>query len=200
MRTTLITVRLELTAPGGVAGPERSHPAPPSTEDGRNGTRNDLPLRRDPDGDLHLPGTSVAGSLRAHCTGNGFPAELFGLPDPQNRPRASAIQVLGVRLHATTTEPHWTTRVAIDRHRGAPRANALFSAEQLPAGTTFDVYLRWDDPSDELTQFSTLLRTWSPRLGRGITTGAGTCTVTALGQRDYDLSTADGLASWLAET
>jgi CRISPR/Cas system CSM-associated protein Csm3 (group 7 of RAMP superfamily) len=200
MRTTLITARLTMTAPGGVAGPERSRAVEPSAEDRGSDTRNDLPLRLDPDGNLHLPGTSVAGNLRAHCTDHGFPAELFGLVDTNDGPRASAIQVLGVRLHANTTEPLWTTRVAIDRHRGAPQVNTLFSAEQLPAGTTFDIYLRWDNPSDELTRFRALLRTWRPRLGRGITTGAGACTVTALGQRDYDLSTADGLAAWLAET
>lgn len=204
MRTTLITVRLEMTSPGGVSGPERSRPTEPSAEDGGYDARNDLPLRRGPDDDIHVPGTSVAGNLRAHCTGNGFPAEFFGLPDPKSRRRASAIQVLGVRLRENVTgpvtEPFWTTRVAIDRHRGASRANALFSTEQLPEGTTFDVYLRWDDPGDELTQFHTLLRTWRPRLGRGITTGAGACKVIALGYRDYDLSTADGLAAWLAET
>jgi CRISPR/Cas system CSM-associated protein Csm3 (group 7 of RAMP superfamily) len=200
MRTTLITVRLEMTAPGGVAGPERARPVEPSAQDSTNGIRNNLPLRLDPAGDVHLPGTSVAGSLRAHCTDNGFPAELFGLSDPKGRPRASAIQVLGVHLHANATETLWTTRVAIDRHRGAPQVSALFSTQQLPAGTTFDVYLRWDDPSDELSQFRALLQSWSPRLGRGITTGAGACIVNALSQRDYDLSTADDLAAWLAET
>lgn len=199
MKTTLVTARLKMTTPGGVAGPERVRAATTSADDLADGPppRNDLPLRRDPDGDIHLPGTSVAGSLRAHCTGHGFPAELFGLVDPNQEAIASAIQVLGVRLHADSDEPSLTSRVAIDRHRGAARVNALFRAEQLPAGITFDVYLRWDDPGRDFDWFLDLVRTWHPRLGRGVTTGAGACQVTALGWHAYDLATPAGLANWL---
>lgn len=202
MKTTLVTARLEMTTPGGVAGPERSRAAASTDDNDPDAppSRNDLPLRRDPDGDIHLPGTSVAGSLGAPCTENGFPAELFGWANSDQQHVASAIQVLGVRLHGHFDKPLATARVAIDRHRGAPRVNALFSAEQLPAGTTFDVYLRWDDPGDEFDWFLDLVRSWHPGLGRGITTGAGACLVTALGWRDYDLATVDGLADWLAVT
>ena len=59
MNVTLITARLRFDTPGGVAGTEAREQPDGSV----------LPLRTLPDGEtVHIPGSSVAGNLRAHCT------------------------------------------------------------------------------------------------------------------------------------
>lgn len=144
----------------------------------------------------HLPGTTVAGSLKAHCASHPQLATLFG-GDPDSETRTpSRIQVLGTRLRGG---PDLTrqTRVAIDRHRGAATAHFLFIVEQLPAGTEFDIYLRCDDLHNLVPDLHAALQTWQPRLGRGTSTGAGACTVTGIGATTLDLATVDGLAAWL---
>jgi hypothetical protein len=60
---------------------------------------------------------------------------------------ASAIWVLGVEP-LETAEPGLRASTAIDRTRAAVRVNTLRQEEVLPAGTAFEVYLRWDDPAE----------------------------------------------------
>ncbi|HEY6422288.1 MAG TPA: RAMP superfamily CRISPR-associated protein [Pseudonocardiaceae bacterium] len=188
MISTLITIRLKLLSAGGVTGPE-SVAADPDT--------SHLPLRRDPDGAVALPGSTVAGSLRAHCDHwPGLPEDLFGATPGAEQKLPSAIQVLGVRLRGDLPCVESATRVAIDRHRGAARVHALFTIERLPAGTEFDVHLRCDDAV--LDGFLDAVRAWRPRLGRGVTTGSGVCTVTGVASRTYDLTDPDDLVMWLA--
>lgn len=197
MTPTLITIRLRLLRAGGVAGPERRRE--PATASGE--AWNHLPLRRDPDRAVALPGSTVAGSLRAHCTDRpGLPADLFGGSPGAEEKVTSRVQVLGVRLHGALPRLESATRVAIDRHRGAARVHALFTVEQLPAGTEFDVHLRWNDAGAALDTFLDAVRAWRPRLGRGVSTGSGACTVTGLAWQTYDLSSVDGLLAWLAVT
>ncbi len=194
MIATLITIRLRLLSPGGVAGPERRQPDTGSAE-----PANHLPLRCDPDGVVALPGTTVAGSLKAHCVGwPGLPVGLFGSTPEDEEKVASPVQVLGVRLRGALPRLESTARVAIDRHRGAARVHALFTVEQLPAGTEFDVHLRWDDAGSVLENFLEAATAWRPRIGRGVTTGAGACAVTGVASRSYDLTSADDLLEWLA--
>ncbi|MGH3692483.1 MAG: RAMP superfamily CRISPR-associated protein [Pseudonocardiaceae bacterium] len=193
MTPTLITIRLRLLSPGGVAGPERRQ-ADPASE-----PSNHLPLRQDPDGAVALPGSTVAGSLRAHCENRpGLPDGLFGSEPCAEKKVASPVQVLGVRLPGDLPAAESTARVAIDRHRGAARVHALFTVEQLPAGTEFDVHLRWDSAGAALDSFLDAMRDWRPRIGRGVSVGSGACAVTGLGWHTYDLTDADGLLAWLA--
>ncbi len=193
MIPTLITIRVRLLSPGGVTGPERRH-----LDTGEEEPANHLPLRRDPDHVVTLPGTTVAGSLKAHCAlWPGLPSDLFGGAPEDEKKVASPVQVLGVRLRGALPAVTSATRVAIDRHRGAARVHALFTVEQLPAGTEFDVHLRWDDAGAALQRFLDAVRGWRPWIGRGVTTGAGGCAVTGVGWRSYDLSRTDGLLEWL---
>jgi len=190
---TLITIRLRLLSPGGVTGPERRPQAAASDE-----PPNHLPLRRDPDGVIALPGSTVAGSLKAHCAAwPGLPSLFGGAPGALEKV-PSPIQVLGVRLRGALPNVESATRVAIDRHRGAARVHALFTVEQLPAGTEFDVHLRWDNAGAVLDGFLDAVRAWRPRIGRGVTTGAGACAVTGVASRSYDLTSVDDLLAWLA--
>jgi len=191
MRTWLFTVRLRMTSAGGVGGPERQ----PVGLTERVAHR--IPLRRDHLDRVVLPGTTVAGSLRAHCADGGLPGELFGSSPVAEKKKASPIEVLGVRTHAEP-EIATTMRVSLDRHRGAARPHHLFSVEQLTPGAEFDVHLRWNDADEEqLESFRAALRTWRPRLGRGTSLGAGACAVIGIGEADYDLATVDGLLDWL---
>ncbi|MGW5440570.1 RAMP superfamily CRISPR-associated protein [Nocardia asteroides] len=200
MKSTLFTVRLQLATPGGVGAPEDLRIETITTRQGEQRVRNTRPLRRDPTGAIHLPGTTVAGSLRAHCATIPTMANAFG-PEPGAETRtASPIQVLGTLTRATG-EPQHRGRTAIDRTRAAARNNALHGTETLPAGTEFDIFLRWDDATaDELTTFDTALREWTPRLGAGASVGAGRARVTGVGQRTFDLGTVAGLTDWLALT
>ncbi|MGH3905066.1 MAG: RAMP superfamily CRISPR-associated protein [Pseudonocardiaceae bacterium] len=195
MTPTFITIRLRLLSAGGVAGPERRREQ--TTPHGESS--NHLPLRRDPDGAVALPGSTVAGSLRAHCASRpGLPEDLFGGAPGTEEKVASRVQVLGVRLRGSLPHGESATRVAIDRRRGAARVHALFTVEQLPVGTEFDVHLRWNDPGAALDTFLDAVRAWRPRLGRGVTTGSGACTVIGLAWETYDLTSVDGLLAWLA--
>lgn len=200
MKSTLITVVLRMTSPGGVSAPEeqRWEDAP---HDPERRVRNVLPLRTDPFGDPYIPGSTIAGSLRAHCRSEPVLAGKFG-SEPgrrgENTPRvASDIQVLGTTLKTSTSIYH--TRTAIDRRRAAARNLTLRSVEMLPAGTELTVTIRWNDATDaECQALIDHLKRWMPTIGHGASVGAGWCVVTAIGHATYDLSTEDGLADWLA--
>lgn len=207
MKVTLITARLRFDTAGGVTGTE--------TGSGNNGTV--LPIRKDPSGQATLPGTTIAGNLRAHCT--ALDAELgalFGDTPEQldekhrkaerenaepERATPSTIQVLGTVLHrGGDTISH--TRNTADRSRGAARTHHVHRVEMLTQGTQFDVVLRWDNANPDLLrdQFLPALKQWRPMLGRGVTRGAGRCSLVGWGTKDYDLDSAEGLLAWLRDT
>jgi CRISPR/Cas system CSM-associated protein Csm3 (group 7 of RAMP superfamily) len=187
MISMVITVKLRMDTPGGVTAQE----ALPDVD-------NVLPLRRDTTGRPHLPGTTVAGSLRAHCATYeelGPEKTLFGIANDVER-IPSSIQVLGTRYLGDTngTVRH---RTAIDRERGAPANTMLHGVTVLPAGTEFDIVLSWDNPDHREEPFLRALQEWRPRLGRGASHDAGRCSVVGLGHRKYDLTTVHGLHTWL---
>ncbi|MGW1677942.1 RAMP superfamily CRISPR-associated protein [Saccharopolyspora sp. NPDC002376] len=200
MKVLLLTARIRLETEGGVVGTEVP------TERG-----SDLQLRRDPAGGIHLPGTTVAGSLREHC-GEELD-DLFGSQPEERKTQdsddfaltPSAIQVLGTRYRPAVDDPKTQetghhVRTAIDRSRGAAKNNALHRVEQLPRGTEFDIMFRWNNPDRRREEFLTKLKSWHPRLGRGVTTGAGQCRLIGWGAADYDLTTPEGLLTWVRRT
>ncbi|MGI8310534.1 RAMP superfamily CRISPR-associated protein [Saccharopolyspora hattusasensis] len=200
MKVLLLTARIRLETEGGVIGTEVP------TERG-----SDLQLRRDPAGGIHLPGTTVAGSLREHCGQElddlfgSQPEERKGTDSEDFALTPSAIQVLGTRYRRAVDDPELEetrhhARTAIDRSRGAARNNALHRVEQLPRGTEFDIMLRWNDPDQRRERFLAKLKSWHPRLGRGVTTGAGKCRLIGWGAADYDLTTPEGLLDWVRRT
>lgn len=207
MKVTLITARLHFETAGGVTGTEAGS--------GENGTV--LPIRKDPSGQASLPGTTIAGNLRAHCT--AIDAELGALfgdtpeqldekhrkaerenADPE-RATPSMIQVLGTVLRqGGDTISH--TRNTTDRSRGAARTHHVHRVEMLTRGTEFDVVLRWDNADPDLLRehFLPALKQWHPMLGRGVTHGAGRCSLVGWGTAHYDLDSTEGLLAWLRDT
>lgn len=192
MRTTLITVRLQMRTSGGV--PSGKLPD------------NAMTLRTDPHGTPHLPGTTIAGSLRAHCRRYEALSGAFGNEPPHeaneshtDERQASQLQVLGT-VYRPIGDPHVRTRT-VDPQPGAADNRMLHSVEQLPPGTEFDVILRWDEPKDgALKTFFEALASWHPRIGRGISHGSGHCHITAWASKDYDLATEEGLLAWIQNT
>jgi CRISPR/Cas system CSM-associated protein Csm3 (group 7 of RAMP superfamily) len=209
----LIRAELCLDEPGGV-----SVPAPPRRED------IDLAVDRDPCGRPHIPGTTLAGGLRAMVVGYGgdhLAARLFGhlvYPDPARDTVdavASPIWVLGTRpLPAAAAKAgpgpdaggdddvEMPTRVrqmtAIDRKRGAARASTLRREEVLPAGTRFEIFLRWDDPRvHDLELFLAHLCLWRPLIGHSVSRGRGRVHVQHARYRLLDLADRADLAEWL---
>lgn len=190
MTPILITIRLRLLNSGGLAGARREAPA-------SGGDR--LPPRRDPESAVALPGSMVADSLRAHCAHwSGLPGSLFGGAPWERETVPSPIQVLGVRLHGAQPSVESTIRVTIDQHRDVPRMRALSTVEQLSAGTECDVHLRWDNAGDSLDCFLDAVWAWRPHIERGDPTGSGGCAVIGVESRSYDLTSPDGLLTWLA--
>ena len=136
---SFLTFILRFTEPGGVTvpgGPDQAQ----------------VMLDIDPQGRVHLPGTSLAGALRElareRC-GNETAADWFGplLSTAEAEAKASRVWVLGSRrLDSADTQLLSSTR--IDRARGAAADNTLRTEEVLPAGARFEVFLRWDDAFD----------------------------------------------------
>ncbi|MER7077267.1 CRISPR/Cas system CSM-associated protein Csm3, group 7 of RAMP superfamily [Saccharopolyspora kobensis] len=192
MKSALIRLRLRMETAGGVTAPESAE-TPEQT----------LLLRTDTAGKPHLPGATVAGSLRAHTAAQNAlkPTEqlpdLFGSQLKSKQRAASPVQVLGT-IYRGDGGTDLRRRTAINRERGGADNLTLHTIETLPAGTEFDVVLRWDNPDQRYDAFIDALRVWRPQLGRGGSTGAGFCTVTGLGHQTYDLTTPDGLLAWLA--
>lgn len=198
MIVTLITARLRFETAGGVTATE---------------TREDsgyvLRLRTDATGKAHLPGTTVAGNLRAHCAFDPELEALFGdAPEEltrkheqdQSPANPSTIQVLGTVPRTNDKLVHHT-RNSADRARGAARTHHFHRIQMLRPGAEFDVMLRWDDADQNLRErFLRALQRWRPRLGRGVTRGAGRCRLVGWGVADYDLSTELGLLAWIRDT
>ncbi len=196
-RLALVRFVARLDEPGGV-----STPAPPGRDD------IDLAIDRDPWSRPHLPGTSLAGALRAlvrDYAGDEVASQFFGRLTPKDPASttvdavASAIWVLGSTL-MSAEDPRLGVRqsTAIDRDRGAALAHTLRREEVLAAGSRFEVFLRWDDPDDgQLADFLAHLAAWRPLLGHGVTRGRGRVRIDEVGYGLLDLQDADDLARWL---
>ena len=161
LSVTFLRFILCFTEPGAVtvpARPDHDENAPWGRE------RAHLVADTDPQGRPHLPGTSLAGALRDMVAAAGGAAaadELFGHLLPAGTggsevdAKASLIWVLGSQpvaadgseLEVVATDVRAST--AISRTRAAAEADTLRVEEVLPAGTRFEVFLRWDNaPAD----------------------------------------------------
>lgn len=190
---------VHLDEPGGVALEAPLITAKDGDRGPAGGERHgpDLTVDTDPWGRPHIPGTSLAGALRAllqaHPRFTDKVGQVMGMltvPDPSSgevAAVASRIWVLGTRLLAEdgsaadpSARPELVSRssTAIDRKRRAARLHTLRTDEFLPAGTTFEAFVRWDDPDTEDWQaLMAALSEWQPLLGRGVSRGRGRCSV-----------------------
>lgn len=187
---SFLTFILRFTEPGGVTVP------------GRPDQAAQVVLDLDPEGRVHLPGTSLAGALREltreRC-GHEAAADWFGpiLSGTETEAKASRVWVLGSRrLDHADTQLLSSTR--IDRARGAAADNTLWTEEVLPAGARFEAFLRWDDALDgEVAELGELIAAWRPLIGRGVSRGRGRCTVEAVQYGTLQLSDPADLLRWL---
>lgn len=187
-----ITVELELTEPGAVLEPVEV--------DGAGEVEAHLDMRpvRDHEGRWTLPATSVAGSLRDHLARNDrdLVDEVMGVVGSDGA-RPSGLRILGTRLvgEADLCDEHST---AIDRHRGAAANRSLRHIQVLPEGTSFEVFLRWDDPEpSHLERVLQDIGRWRPVLGAGVSSGHGVCRVKQARHGFLDLGTAEGMLAFL---
>ncbi|MFC4627999.1 RAMP superfamily CRISPR-associated protein [Promicromonospora alba] len=189
----LAQATLRLESAGGVTAPE--------TRGVGSVVLPSLPLARDVDGRPTVPATSIAGSLRqavAPADRDGLFGHVTYTSPEKTRTAVSRLWVLGTRVtpSALTTERR---RTAVDRHRAAAAAGALFDREALPAGSTIEVWLRLDDTPDQRGDIAIddLLSRWRPRIGAGRSTGLGRAVVTQVRHVRLDLSDDGDLLRWL---
>ena len=193
MTSSIVFVRFVLTfaESGAVTEPGWS----------RHGFPDAVPTR-DPYGLPTLPGTSVAGALRAwvrRSLGEDVALRWFGhVTRGTNEKVASPVQVLGVvQAGDQGIEVVERRRTRIDRARGAADNRTLRHEQLLAPGTAFEVFVRLDQVVDPV-EFADVVATWQPVLGRGATSGQGRCDVSDVHHGTIDLSTDDGLGVWLA--
>jgi len=201
---SFITFILRFTEPGGVTVPSQ-----PDLSAAWGPARAHLLLDTDPQGRPQLPGTSLAGALREMVRTQRSPelAEvLFGhlAADQDAAGVPSRIWVLGSRPVAqdgsesaiVPSEVRASTK--IDRERGAARENTLRIDEVLPAGSRFEVFLRWDDASaGEVEDLAGLLAVWRPFIGRGVSRGRGRCAAERVRHGTLNLDEPEGMLRWL---
>ena len=191
---SFIVFALRFTEPGGVTVP------------GKPDQWAHLLLDTDPQGRPQLPGTSLAGALREMIRGErGEDAAntLFGRLLPAGSggtevdAQASQIWVLGSRPAAAAAS-QLRASTKISRRQGAAEANTLRIEEVLPAGTQFEVFLRWDDaPAGAVRDFAGQLTGWRPLIGRGVSRGRGRCTAEAVRHGTLHLDQPQDLLRWL---
>ncbi len=110
-----------------------------------------------------------------------------------DRVTPSALRLLGTTVGAPATQVVRST--AIDRTRGAARQKTLRSSETGSAGTSVQLFARYDGrPDTELLQ---KLAAWRPAVGGGRTVGLGQAHLAALRWGTLDLANRDGLRMWL---
>lgn len=181
---------LRLVEPGGVTVP------------GKGPDEAQVVLDTGIDGRAQLPGTSLAGALRELVRGRrgeDVADDWFGriAPGAEGDAQASRVWVLGSR-RLDDAASQFLSSTRIDRARGAAADNTLRTEEVLPAGSSFEVFLRWDDAAPgEVEDLAALVAAWRPLIGRGVSRGRGRCAVEAVRHGRLRLDDPDDLLCWL---
>jgi CRISPR/Cas system CSM-associated protein Csm3 (group 7 of RAMP superfamily) len=185
---SFLSFALRFAEPGGVTVPG-------------TGDQPQAVLDLDPEGRVQLPGTSLAGALRAMVggvRGAGTAQAWFGpLLDEGAAAAVSRVWVLGSRrLDDAATGVFASTRIG--RERGAAAANTFRNEEVLPAGARFEVFLRWDDATAaQVADLAGLIAAWRPLIGRGVTRGRGRCAAEDVRHGTLRLHDPGDLLRWL---
>lgn len=169
----------------------------------------DLPVATTPEGEVHVPGTSIAGALRSHVAklaGSDVAAEWFGPltdwtrsasdPGEPGGLAASPVWVLGTDVTwddrpLRLADVWMSTHTAIDRTRGAAKERTLRRREMCPAGTELVIYLRIDGQDPKT--FVDLLSSWNPYVGGGKSRGSGKGRVESIAWGQVDPTTTEGV-------
>ena len=132
----------------------------------------DMPLICDVAGNPFVPGSSLAGILRAACESENAADALFGFSNKDNEGWASAVSVDDAALLGTAVIEQ-IDRVRIDRYTGAAAYRARFDLEAVTAGTQFNfralllVNNRSQNYQTEFMRVIALLANGHLGLGRG---------------------------------
>ncbi len=179
----------------------------------------DRDLLTDHQGRPWVPGSSLAGSLRAHLrahdeiAGTTLETHLMGSRPPQHHDDTadpSPLWILGTRF-TPDVDPGPSTpggehpaaveivgQTAIDRTRGAATATTLRYSRAVASGGNLTAFLRYDG---ELTDTErAALASWNPTIGRDRTTGSGRARLSALRFGVIDPTTPGGRQLWLTHT
>ncbi|WP_019632760.1 RAMP superfamily CRISPR-associated protein [Actinomadura atramentaria] len=177
-----------------------------------------LPVALDGQGRVHVPGTSLAGALRAWTRGRGDdPVELWGDAEDVGASRivvrdGIVASSFAVDADGIPTEPVDAAAlpvrygVAIDRETGAAASEALYARTVVPPGN----YVRFeldvecgrataDRDRARLRALLDALAAERIRLGAASGTGFGTVSLlrTPLDVEEHDFTSADGLIAFL---
>ncbi|MFC8849723.1 MULTISPECIES: RAMP superfamily CRISPR-associated protein [unclassified Micromonospora] len=180
-----------------------------------------LTIARDGLGRPCLPGTSIAGALRAYLSGvdrfqAGHPVKvtdaLFGLTPSSRDGSPSWIRVDDAHLIGDDVTPAVRDGVGIDRRSASAAANYLYTRQVLPAGTRFALRLVADTPAADAPGYPggwpALVRDAVEALVAGLTQarvpigagrgrGLGRVALRDATIRSADLSAPAGLVAWL---
>lgn len=195
MKIEFIRVILRSTSPVFISAPET---VDFSRAQEAHRSDLDLPLRRGLDGMPVVPATAVAGSIRAHLP-EPLQPELMGFVSSEESSR-SPLSVLGVEVRSPDNGEPVTTfhRTAINRWSGAAAVGKLFDGEGLAEGTSLVVRMALLDAREGLVEsLLDSLSTWAPRLGRGVSAGAGRLEIDRIEAGGLDLSVMADLLLYL---
>jgi CRISPR/Cas system CSM-associated protein Csm3 (group 7 of RAMP superfamily) len=173
-----------------------------------------------------LPGTSIAGALRAYlgrlerfqADQGPTPVEnLFGRITPKTQEGSpSWVRIDDAYLIDESVTPVVRDGVGIDRHAGSAAAGCLYTRQVLPPGTRFALRMVVDTPTavpetsypdgwpalvrDALETMIAGLRHAQVPIGAGRGSGLGKVQLTEVTVRRADLSDPAGLVAWLTGT
>ena len=177
----------------------------------------DRDILLDAEGRPWVPGSALAGSLRAHLGRADPPADvrLMGSRPPHNQAEAAASVVSALWIVGSIFVPdnagdqpgergtlEITGQTAIDRERGAAAAGPLRFSRMAAHGGTVAVYLR-HDPGDSPSLSDDDLRliaAWRPAIGRDRTKGCGRAVLSHLKYGTVDPATPAGASTWLGHS
>ncbi len=181
--------------------------------------RADLAVQRDGQGRLVLPGTSLAGVLRAWLTRSSATTAqeitwLFGYAAAYSQDGSPSL----IRVDDAPATSAWATTVrtgvGIDRRTATAADDLLYDREVIPPGATFAFRLvaehRPTNPekvADETARLETAVASLTAALtgglisvGAGSSRGLGAVTLTDATYRRVDLATTRDLVAYLTET
>jgi CRISPR/Cas system CSM-associated protein Csm3 (group 7 of RAMP superfamily) len=145
----------------------------------------DMPLARNGKGELYIPGTSLAGPMRAWwaaCYGSKSADIFFGRTPSkgsEDEGHASLITIADGQVTGTATEIR--DGIKIDAETGAVEDTLKFDREVLPCGTVIGLSIRFEETAaaqkeNAKVKFATLLKALSEgqiRFGAAKTRGLG---------------------------
>lgn len=152
----------------------------------------------------HLPGTSLAGSLKRHLRGGqgdqfaklwmGAEPADYGVREGEVKELPGRLTLLGCLPIEAPIRSRGVTRV--DLERGAAEGGSS-RTEQWVDPTTVTLVARHDGPRD--LALLSALTTWQPVVGRSRTTGMGRARVSAVASVEVDDANPAQLGWWLTE-